>query len=54
MGLFIKQIRVTKERAKELEKNYKLVFVGINADGTATYDLYEKDKSNETDTNNRS
>lgn len=53
MKRFIKEVKVTPERARELEKNYTLEYVSINADGTATYNMYEKDKTDEADTNNR-
>ncbi len=42
MKRFIMQIKVTKEKAKELErKGYILEYVNMNTDGTDTYNVFE-------------
>lgn len=42
MKKFIKQITVTAEKARELErKGYILEFVYMHVDGTDTYNVYE-------------
>ncbi len=47
MERFIKEVKATQEEARRLEKSYKLEYVAINADGTVTYYVYEKENSNE-------
>ncbi len=48
MHTFIREIKATPEEARRLEKLYKLEFVRMNADNTATYNVFEKDDSDET------
>lgn len=44
MKKFIKQIKVTQEKAREMESNgYILEHVSMNVDGTDTYNVFEKE-----------
>lgn len=42
MKKFIKQIKVTQEKAREMEqKGWILEYVSMNVDGTDTYNVFE-------------
>lgn len=43
MKKFIKQIKATQEKARDMEaKGYILEYVSMNIDGTNTYNVFEK------------
>lgn len=44
MKKFVKQIKVTQEKAREMErKGWILEYVEMNTDGTDTYNVFEKE-----------